>query len=148
MNINPVTISLIALIVSIISLLISSYRAGVDRKLQWEQLRGSVHSRLTSHGVELITMIDELRQLHTDEAEGLAKKLILIGQGIVDVRKRLRKMERPPLFQTSALITKVAPIKSDLDDAEPVFEELNTAIRKANFSKASEIADGLLKRIG
>lgn len=147
MKVDPITISLIALAVAIAGLLLSSYRAAVDRKLQWEQLRGSIHTQLTSRGVEVLTMIEELRHLRTNEVADLTGKLIRVAQGLVDIRKKLKEMEKPPWFLTSTLITRLAPITSDLDDAEPIFETLLAAIREANFARASVIEDGLVGRI-
>jgi hypothetical protein len=147
MKIDPIVISLIALAVSILSLIISSYRAAVDRRLQWEHLRGSVRTQLASRGVELLTLIEELRRFPGDESITLIGKLIQIAEGIIDIRRKLKEMEAPPLFFTSALVTRFAPIKSDLDDAEPIFDKLRSDIMESNFSEANKVADGLLVRI-
>jgi hypothetical protein len=146
MKIDPVYISLIALAVSIASLAISSYRAAVDRRLQWEQLRGSVLARLTSRGVELLTLIEELRRFPGDETFAITRKLIRIAEGLVDIRQRLKRMESPPLFYTSAFVTRFAPIKSEVEDAEPVFDKLRSEVMQSDFSHASLTADGLIQR--
>jgi hypothetical protein len=146
MKIDPVYVSLIALAVSIASLGISSYRAAVDRRVQWEQLRGSILARLTSRGVELLTLIEELRRFPGDETFAIIRKLIRIAEGLVDMRQRLKRMEAPPLFYTSELITRFAPIKSEVEDAEPVFDKLRSDIMQSNFSEASLTADGLIQR--
>ena len=147
MKIDPIVISLVALGVSILSFIIATYRAAVDRRLQWEQLRGDIRVRLTSRGVELLTLIEELRRFPGDESFTLTKKLICIAEGIIDIRQKLKRMEVPPLFFTSALITRFAPIKSNLDDAEPIFDKLRSEIMQSNFSYAIMTADGLLERV-
>jgi hypothetical protein len=147
MMINPVYISLVALVVSIISLAISSYRAAVDRRLQWEQLRGSVQSRLTSRGVELLTLIEELRRFPGDETLAITKKLIRIAEALVDMRQHLKGMESPPLFHASSCITRFAPLKSEFEDAEPVFDKLRSEVMQSNFSQANLTADGLIQRL-
>jgi hypothetical protein len=146
MKIDPVFISLVVLVVSIASLAISSYRAAVDRRLQWEQLLGSVLARLTSRGVELLTLSEELRRFPGDETFAITRKLIRIAEGLVDIRQRLKRMESPRLFYTSALVTRFAPIKSEVEDAEPVFDKLRAEIMQSDFSQANLTADGLIQR--
>ena len=147
MAIVPIIISLIALGVSISGLVISTRRSAVDRQLQWEQLRGGVMSRLTSRGGELLTFIEELRRFPGDETVALIQKLVRIAEGVVDMRERLKRMGEPPLLSVSARITRFAPIKSDLDDTEPVFDMLRSEIMQSHFSRASTTADGLVQRL-
>jgi hypothetical protein len=147
MKLDPITISVTALAVSAFSLILSTYRAGVDRRLQWEQFRGGIHARLTSRGVEILTMREELRRFPTDESNSLIQKLLRISEAIWDIRKILKRMETPPPFFASAMITQIAPIKSDLDDAEPIFEKLVGAIRISDMQKADKLANGLIERL-
>jgi len=147
MKIDPVTISLIALGVSIFSLAMSSHRAAVDRRVQWEQLRGAIQARLTARGLDMLTMIEEVSRSSTDQATDLTKKLMRIVEGLVDIRKRLKNMEELPPFTVSYCITGLAPIKSELDDADLIFDVLGASIREGKFSEASTAADGLLERL-
>jgi hypothetical protein len=140
------TISLVALSVSGISLYLSTPRAAVDRKLQWEQLRGNVLAKLTARGLELITLIQELMSSPSEEIVNLIHKLIQISKGIVSMREGVTRMEIPPSFRTSALLTRYAPIKTQLDNADLIFDKLKIAVRKKNMTEASELADGLYKR--
>src|SRR6185437_1752975 len=147
MKIDPITISIAALTASFLSLIISTYRAAVDRRLQWEQIRGDMQSRLTSRGVELLTLIEELNRFPGDETSDLIRKLIRIADGMVNIRQRLKEMKTPPWFYTSVLVTEVAPIKSELDEAEPVFDKLRSEIMGSHFPRASLTADGLIQRL-
>ena len=106
-----------------------------------------MHTRLMIRGVEILTMIEEVRRFPTEEGIKLIQKLVHIGEGIVKIRKSLKNMQVPAPFTASFLVTAVAPIKSDLDDADPIFEELLRAIRASEIPKANKITDGLILRI-
>ena len=110
-------------------------------------MRGSIHTRFTSRGVEVLTLIDELQSSNDEEAKILIKKLIRVLDGIVDTRKSLEGLISPPLFAPSLFMTKLSEIKSDIDDSDPVFEDLKIKLREKNYTKANLIADGLLGRI-
>lgn len=147
MRIDPVTISLIALVVSIISLLMSSYRAAVDRNLQWEQMRGAIQVRLTARGLDMLTVLEEVRRSSKVEATDLSRKIIRVVDGLVDMRKKLMEMETLPRFTASNCIIRLTSIKSSLDDADIIFDKLQASILDGNLSDASSNADGLLERL-
>ena len=92
-------------------------------------------------------MVQELLRFPTDEVSDLVDKLMRVAGGLMDIRQTVEEMKTPPLFLTSVLITSYAPIKSDLDDADPIFERLRAAIQQSNFAEASRLADGLLQRL-
>jgi hypothetical protein len=147
MKIDPVYISLAALGVSMLSLWVSISRAAVDRRLQWEQMRGGMQTTLTAKGVELLTLIEELRRFSDDETLPLVDKLIRIAEGTVDIRQRLKRLGSPPFFSASHLTVELAPIKHDLDEAEPIFDKLRSTIAESKFSEAHRVADGLIERL-
>jgi hypothetical protein len=82
----------------------------------------------------------------SEENENLIHKLIQISKGIVSMRESVTRMEIPPSFLTSALLTRYAPIKTQLDDADLIFDKLKIAGREKNMTEASELADGLYRR--
>jgi hypothetical protein len=147
MKIDPTMISVTALGVSALSLLLSTYRAATDRRLQWEQSRGAAQARLTARALEIVTLIEEVRGSVAAGAGELASKLIQVAQGLTEIRESLKRMQIPPRFKAATLISSFAPIKSDLDDADPVFERLRAEVRQSNFGGASQTADGLLQRL-
>jgi hypothetical protein len=95
----------------------------------------------------MLTMIEEVRRFPPDEATELREKLIRIAEGLVDMRKKMKDMETPPPFTVSYSIIGIAPIKSDLDDADLIFDGLRVSIREGKCSEASRKADGLLGRL-
>ncbi len=147
MKIDPVLISIAALIVSLVSLAFSLSRAGLDRRLQFEQMRGRVQTKLTTQGIELINMIEQLQLIDSTEAHELSIKLIKIAEGLMNARRTLTEFEKPPRFRTSRLIAGFAPIASSIDNMEPVFEKLRAAIQTTDLSKAARVADGLLVQL-
>ena len=147
MSMDPTTISLVALGVALVSLILSAHRGAVDRRLQLEQLRGEMRVRLTSRGVDLLSMIDALRQDNPPEGDSLIGKLVKVARGLVDVREDLRDLRMPFFVPASLFATNFQRIRDDIEDAEPVFKRLRRAIDERNFAEASQIADGLLERV-
>jgi hypothetical protein len=78
---TPETISLIAIGISIGSLLVSLHRAASDRALQWEQMRGSLQARLTSRTLEVMALADEIR------SSGLER-------GVIEAAEELERLRR------------------------------------------------------
>ncbi|MBI5770916.1 MAG: hypothetical protein HZA93_24270 [Verrucomicrobia bacterium] len=145
-KIDPVVVSISALVVSIVSLVLTTRRAAVDRRLQWEQLRGRTHSRLTARGVELLTWIEEVRRVKPADSLSLTRKLIRISEGVIAMRKSLARMRYSSGLLSSTALTEMTPIVSDLDDADPIFEMLSVAVKKPDIVAAEVVADGLLRR--
>jgi hypothetical protein len=147
MNIDSTIISIGALFVSIISLVIAVYNFGVDRRIQIEQLKGEMVNRLTFRGIEILSHIDKLCRCGTEETCDRSKRLIKVSEGIVQVRKELKGLSRPPLFFVSSRVTELHQIRSEIQDAEPVFDKLNEAISDLDLEKIERITEGLASRL-
>ena len=146
MNVDPTTISLIALCVSILSLLISVFQMRVDRGLQWEQLRGSLQTRLTIRCIEILALVDKITLNINPDSLSLIQKLTRMVEELVALRRDFRGLKNLGIGKT-LLLTKITAIKSDLDDADPVFDKLRLEISENDLVKANKTADGLLQRI-
>ena len=147
MTIDPIVVSVSALGVSIVSLLITAYRGGVEHRLQWEQMRGRAHTRLTSRAIELLTIVEDLRQVDSVQANAVIQRLVAVMQGLVEMRTSLKGMKSLGWFWPSLLSTKLEPIVSELDDADVIFDALGVAVQKRDLIEARTIADGLIERI-
>ena len=147
-------ISVIALVISIISFAISIYQSGIDRNLQFEQLRGNLLNELTAKGLKLATETQQLlAQIENNPEDQVQKKLEVvrkltrIAEGFIEMRKSLKALESPPFFSTSKLLTKFTPIESELNDLEIIFDELFKSLKNKNLNDVNSSADGIIKRL-
>ena len=62
MNFDPTNIALIALGISVISLLISLYNSNIDRRVQLAQLKGEMETSLFHRITEMLSHIKELQK--------------------------------------------------------------------------------------
>ena len=147
MPLDSTTISIAALIVSVISLMFAIYNFGVDRKIQFEQIKGELIYRLTFRGIEIISHIEKLCKCEAEEACERSKKLMKVSEGIVQIRKDLRELSKPPLFFVSSNVTELQQIRSEIQDAEPVFDKLNEAVSDLDFANIEKITKGLIERL-
>jgi hypothetical protein len=146
-TIISIVISIAALLISLINLISSLSRSGLDRRLEYEQMRGRIQAKITFQGLELLSMVEELQLIDSTEAHELLRKLLRIMEGLTDMRRKLAELESQPAFGTSLLIGRLSTVVSSVDDTEPVFEQLRVAMRIPDLPKALRVADGLLDRI-
>lgn len=145
-------ISFFALGISILSLVLTVNREMVDRQHQCEQLRGEIIARLTARGVQLLSMIRDLMGAGgTCEEPGAIKCTCvhsmsdLLGR-MTEVRERLRRLPTPRFgFASSTLLT-LRRIRSDLDDAEAVFDDLQENMTAGNWEGAIRCSGALAQR--
>lgn len=164
MNTIPVVISLIALTVSIISLVVSVRRAAVDRLLQLEQLRGELRFRLTANALTVSELGEQLIRLakkllesyqmrHNDHLTQKAEECIEASKYLLELSRHMVGMRadlegfRFPSEDVNFAIVKLTAIKSDIKDFEVVLERLPKAVQDENFKEAISIANGLLNRL-
>ena len=98
MTLDATTISLIALGVSIFSLIVALYNSEVDRRIQIEQLKGEMITRLTFRGIEMLGYIKQLENQKSEGADKLSQKLMKVMEGLVDVRQNFKT-----LFKTNSV---------------------------------------------
>ena len=144
MNLDPIIISLVALGVSIISILFSMHNSGVNRQIQLEQLRGNIITRLTIRGIEIGAIAQKLLSQNPEQIK-IIKILTEVGEGILDVRKKIKSMFPAPFF-TGWLTINLYKIKSDFEDSEYIFDNLKKAIDEADYKEAQTITEGLHER--
>ncbi len=147
MNFDAITISLIALGISFISFLIALYNSHVDRRIQIEQLKGEVVTRLTYRGLEILAYIKEVKMKQPEETVELLDNLIKVAEEIVNVRQSLKKIPKLPFISFSAIIPQLHSIRNDIMDAEPIFDKLSKAIIDWDLFEMRECIDGLIKRL-
>lgn len=145
MNLDPIIISLIALAISIASVLFSMHNAGIDRRIQFEQLRGNMIIRLTIRGIEVATITQTLLGQNTKQIKTV-KMLTEIAKGIVEIREKLKSMTIPPFF-INTLTQSLYSIKSDIEDCEYIFDNLKKAVEESDFNEVQIIVTGLHERI-
>jgi hypothetical protein len=146
MNLDASNISVIALVVSIFSLIVALYNSDVDRRIKIEQLKGEMVSRLTSRGIEMLGYIKRLDMQKSEEADELSQNLMKVMEGLVNVRQSLKKSPKPPPFLASAIVPSLQRIRNDIEDAEIVFDKLNEAFADWDLKEIEQITDGLLER--
>lgn len=147
MNLVPIAISIIALAVSIVSLIIAFYNSHIDRRIQVEQIRGEMVNRLTIRGVELIAAIEKIEIEQTDEAVEILQTLLRVVQEMTDMRRRLKELPVIPPVLGSAVIPDLYRIRSEIEDMDPIFEALSKAIANKDLKEIRLGANGLLERI-
>jgi len=145
-NLNPIVISVAALAVSTLSLAMTLLTAAVNRRLQWEQMRGEIVNRLTARGIEISMAVHTLRARNDPLTKPLTHQLIQVLEGLVGIRTRFRNMKLPAIFPYSMILTRMTPIKYEIDDVDPVFESMRSSIDDGNLEEAKKNADGLLRR--
>lgn len=144
MNLDPITISKWALFisalgfcVSLTSLLLSIFNKQVDKKIQFEQVRGEIRTMLTSRGIEALEVMDKLNYspVHIE----LIDKLHRLLKGMVYVRTTLQDLKYPAVVELQKIL-------SDVKDMEPVFESLFAKANSGDWSGANVVINGLLQR--
>ena len=139
--------SLFALGISIFSLLIALYNSHVGRQIQLEQLKGEIRTRLIYRAIEILTHIEKLGMKPSFETVGLQADLIKVAEGIVAIRQSLQEFPKLPLITSSFIIPLMHKIRNDVNDAEPIFDNLNASMAKLDLKKIRLAIDGLLERI-
>jgi len=137
-------ISLIALAVSVGSVLFSIHIAGLNRRMQFEQVRGNLTTRLTIRGLEIITLVHKLRSQEPRQIK-IMEILGKVADGIIIVREKLQTLSAPPFF-TGTITLGLINIKSDIDDSEHIFDTLKKAFENSDYQMMETIATGLLER--
>lgn len=146
MSLEATTISLIALFVSILSLLLSLYNSDVDRRIQIEQLKGEMTTRLTFRGIEMLGYIKKLDMQKPEVTDVLKKNLIKVVDGIIEARRNLRTYPKSSPFFGSDIFTSLQRMRNDIEDAEPVFDKLREAFTDCDLKSIEQITDGLIER--
>lgn len=146
MNLDATTISLIALGVAIFSLIVALYNSDVDRRIQIEQLKGEMVTRLTSRGLEMLGYIKRLDMRKSEETDELSQKFIKVMEGLVEVRKGLKEFPRSPPFFSSFTVPGLQRIRNDVEDMEPIFDKLSEAFADWDLKEIESLTNGLLER--
>ncbi|MBU4201009.1 MAG: hypothetical protein KKG09_03165 [Verrucomicrobia bacterium] len=147
MKLDPLTLSITALAISILSLLISLYRAGVDRRIQLEQLRGEMRTRLTSWAVDVLSMIEGLKNYPSPETVRTMEKLLDLAKATTDIRHGIQHLSVPICIPASLFAVEYHRLKNDTEDLEPLFNALSKEMEQSNFTKVNDIADGIIYRL-
>ncbi len=147
MNLDATTISLIALGISIFSLLIAFYNSDVDRRIQIEQLKGEMLTRLTYRGVDIIGDIKKLEMTPSEETFELLKDLIKVAEGIGNIRQGIMQLPKTPPIFGSAIMPSLQRTLNDIDDAEPIFDKLSEDIANWDLKEVRQTTDNLLERL-
>jgi hypothetical protein len=147
MDLTPIDISLLALLVSVISLAVALYNTRVDRRIQLEHLKGEMMNRLTSRGIEILSHIEKLSLYPSEAVCEQCRQLIRVSEGIIEVRRVLKKFPELPLFPSSSALLQLQKARSSIEDAEPVFDRLGQAVSTLNLEEIGRISDGLVERL-
>lgn len=142
-----IVISLVALGISIISILISLYNSDVDRRIQIEQIKGEMITLLTYRGVEILSHIKRLEMKPSEEKVELLKDLIKVAEGIVNVRQSIQKLPKLSPILGSFMIPDLYKIRNQIYDAEPIFDKLIEAIDNGDLMLIRQATDGLIERL-
>ncbi len=144
---DSLTVSISALGVSILSLLISVYRAGVDRRIQFEQRRGEIKTRLTFWGVDILSLIEGLKNPPSIDTIPVMQKLLSVANALVDIREQIQRLSVPVWLPVSLFAVNFQKIRNDTADLEPLIDELRRETKNRNFAKVNEIANGIIHRL-
>ena len=139
-------ISIIALIISFISILISNFNFNIDRQIQVEELKGKIITNLTYRGLDIVDHIENINNI--EENYNIIKDLKTIAEKINYLRGKVEKFYKPSNLLGSRIIPKLYSIKNQLNDMEPVFNRLKQSVDEGNMEYVRNNVDGLIKRLG
>lgn len=143
---DPVALSIAALGVSVVALAFSIRNAVFERRLQFEQVRSELRAKVTEWGIEVATLSDKLTSVNGDKQVVLAKTLVCVAADLVEIREGLRRLKFSTWSTNDALLGKLASLRGDVSEAEPVFERLRVVVSEDNLAEAQQAAIGLLER--
>ena len=144
---KSVLISIAALIISLISLLISFYRAGIDRRIQLDQARSQATIKLTTWCVDILPLIEEMRKMQFNNKEKSITKLLELATAIVCVRDRLQHLQFNKWIPASLFAVEIHKLKNDVEEIEPLFKCMLRAYKDNNINCVVEYAEGIIGKV-
>ena len=148
MRIDPLAISVGALVVSVISLLYTLYTGSNQRRIQVEQTRLAIQSGLLRLTLKTLDMV---RQILQSKPSGIAvisaQSLAELAQDICEVWSKMPKLKIPRLILSASYATFYQRLKSDVDDLHELVSSLADLIASERFDELKSKADLLRSRV-